>query len=237
MSCRLCLDSQFTTHWGNHSCLFSQPFSLIFTTLTIPRFSQLGNLDVLGLVIQSQGMPTYSRTPGQSQPTNKTPEPSTELKRRQKTNPTMLQWNFPPFDKLRRVLLTHHSDPDPLKGTTKAKTLTPSIICEHCHQAQSQQTTSNAVLASLTTLNAYFLAILNDLETQYATNIRSRAVETIVCFLLAATVLGIAGFGFWMGFLVLPWILGLWNLWWCAGQVLEDLVNRLADSEPIAVDE
>ncbi|OKL63472.1 hypothetical protein UA08_01795 [Talaromyces atroroseus] len=105
----------------------------------------------------------------------------------------------------------------------------PSITCEKCFHKQSQETTSEAVIASLMTLNAYLLAILNDLEIQYGT-IRSREVGIIVCVLGAGAILGMLGMGFWMLCLILPWTLGCWQFWKCVRCLFEGLVYKLVDS-------
>lgn len=109
-------------------------------------------------------------------------------------------------------------------------TTTPSIVCEECHHRQSPRTTNNAVLASLTTLNAYLLAICNDLEAQYWT-IRGQGVNVVATLLFIGTGLGFFGVGCCTIFLVLPYILGLWDLWWCFWGTLERIVDTFDERE------
>jgi hypothetical protein len=107
----------------------------------------------------------------------------------------------------------------------------PSITCEKCFHQQSEETTDDAVLNSLMTLNAYLLAVLNDLEIQYGT-IRSKEVSAIVCVLGLGFIFGMLGMGFWVMCLVLPWALGCWQLWGFAGCVIAKFINNMAVSPP-----
>lgn len=109
-------------------------------------------------------------------------------------------------------------------------TNTPVIVCEECHHQQSPQTTNEAVLASFMTLNAYLLAIFDDLEKQYWT-IRSRGVNVVVTLFMLGSVLGLVGATVWTTLLVLPYLLGLWNLWCCFWVTLERIVNSFDESE------
>lgn len=107
---------------------------------------------------------------------------------------------------------------------------TPSIVCEECHHQQSPRTTNNAVLASILTLNAHLLAIFNDLENQYWT-IRTGGVNVVVTLLIVGTLLGFVGAAFWTIFLLLPYLLGLWDLWWCIWGTLERIVDSFDENE------
>jgi hypothetical protein len=109
-------------------------------------------------------------------------------------------------------------------------TTTPSIVCEKCHHRQSPQTTNNAVLASLVNLNAYLLAICNDLEEQYWT-IRSQGVNVVATLLIIGTVLGFIGAGCLTILFFLPYILGIWDLWWCFWGTVERIVNSFDERE------
>lgn len=111
-----------------------------------------------------------------------------------------------------------------------APTTTPTIICEECHHQQSPQTTNNAVLASLMILNANLLAIFNDLEKQYWT-IHTGGVNAVVTLLMFGTALGFLGAACWTIFLLLPYVLGLWNLWCCFWITLERIVNHFDETE------
>jgi hypothetical protein len=128
----------------------------------------------------------------------------------------MFNWDFGFLSRLRRIL--SHRTPS----------TSPSVVCEKCNHRQSPQTTNDAVLASLMTLNAYLLAIFTDLEIQYGT-IRSREIEVVVCVLIAGSFLGFIGLGFWIVALILPWTVGFWVLLWCMKGIFKDLVNSLAE--------
>lgn len=78
-------------------------------------------------------------------------------------------------------------------------------------------------------LHSYFLAVLIDLETQFGT-IRSREVGLLVCLLGAGSLLSLIGMGFWLICLVLPWMLGCWEMWWCARRIFGNIVTELAES-------
>ncbi|KAH8690183.1 hypothetical protein BGW36DRAFT_433135 [Talaromyces proteolyticus] len=119
---------------------------------------------------------------------------------------------------------------NPFKSLNNHLTTTtkPSIICENCLHKQPQNTTNDVVVASLVVLCSYFLAFLDDLEIQLAT-IRSVERGVIVCLLGGTVFLSFLGVSFWVGVVLLPWLIGAWILWTYVSRGFEKTVSALDD--------
>lgn len=89
-------------------------------------------------------------------------------------------------------------------------------------------------MASLIVLFSYFLAFLDDIELQL-NNIRGVEKGLVVCILSGALLLGFFGVTFWVGGVMLPWIIGCWVIWvyvrWGFDKVVDSLAETKAATE------
>lgn len=111
-------------------------------------------------------------------------------------------------------------------------TTRPSITCEKCNHKQPQNTSSDAVMASLIVLFSYFLAFLDDIELQLNT-VRGREKRLVVCTLGGTLLLGFFGVGFWVGAIMFPWIIGFWVIWVYVRGGFDKVVVSLAETEGV----
>ncbi|CRG83428.1 hypothetical protein PISL3812_00779 [Talaromyces islandicus] len=105
----------------------------------------------------------------------------------------------------------------------------PSITCEKCNHKQPQKTSSDAVMASLIVLFSYFLAFLDDIELQLNT-ICGWEKGLVFCLLSGALLLGFFGVAFWVGAMMLPWVIGCWVIWVYVRCGFDKAVVSLAES-------
>jgi hypothetical protein len=111
-------------------------------------------------------------------------------------------------------------------------TTRPSTTCEKCNHKQPQNTSSDAVMASLIVFFSYFLAFLDDIELQLKT-IHSREKGLVVCILGGTLLLGFFGVAFWVGVMMLPWIIGCWVIWVYVRRGFDRVVVSLAETERV----
>jgi uncharacterized membrane protein len=84
-------------------------------------------------------------------------------------------------------------------------------------------------MASIIVLFSYFLAFLDDIELQRNT-IRGLEKCLLFCIMGGTLLLGFFGVAFWVGAVMLPWIIGCWVIWVYVRCGFDKVVVSLAEN-------